>query len=401
MESVESMLKGGGLNGPAIVPGKSQSSPLMLYIQGKKAPPMPMGLKPLDATEIALIRKWIDGLSPSTEPGSQPSANQPSLFFGRMTRPVIPEVMQKEWVSNSIDAFLLVKLESKGLRPASPASRRVLQRRIYFDLIGLPPSPEEVERFMKDRSSEAYEKEIDRLLADPRYGERWGRHWLDLVRYADSEGGGPDYALPHMWRYRDYVIRAFNQDRPYDRFVHEQIAGDAYSAYGAEGKLGLGFLSLGVVGEDSGRQHLLVDAVDTVGSVFLGITLGCARCHDHKYDPIPQRDYYRLQAFFASMTVGSTDVPFIQYEAPSQDPDRWKKYAGTWERAIGQRQELKEKTNALFRQRVERASLLREFQDLKDLAAPASENDIKRAVNAGILFSQCSMNPESSLSAQS
>lgn len=388
LENVESILRGGALNGPAILAGNSATSPLMLYVQGKKIPPMPMGSKPLQANEIALIGKWIEGLSASKQPGADSRANPPSYFFGKLTRPRVPEVKEKKWLSNPIDAFLLAKLENKELQPAPSADRRVLQRRIYFDLIGLPPSPEDAERFMTDRSADAYDKEIDRLLADPRYGERWGRHWLDLVRYADSEGGGPDYALPHMWRYRDYVIRAFNQDRAYDRFVREQIAGDTYSAYGAEGKLGLGFLSLGVVGEDSGRQHLLVDAVDTVGSVFLGITLGCARCHDHKYDPISQRDYYRMQAFFASMTVGPTDLPFIQYEAPAQDAARWKRNAETWDKTIRQRRELKEKTDALFAERVKGMSLLREFQDLKDLAVPVSDFDIKRAVNAGIYFSR-------------
>src|SRR5262249_51346 len=162
--------------------------------------------------------------------------------------------------------------------------------------------PEDMERFLKDGSPVAYEKEIDRLLQDPRYGERWGRHWLDLVHYAESASGSEDRPRPHIWRYRDYVIRAFNQDGPYDRFIREQIAGDVFGVYGAEGKLATGYLRLGVETDSGGeerRQNILTDWVNTTGSIFLGLTLGCARCHDHKYDPIPTRDYYRLEAFFA------------------------------------------------------------------------------------------------------
>ena len=177
------------------------------------------------------------------------------------------------------------------------------------------------------------------MLEDPRYGERWGRHWLDLVRYADSGGGGLDYAMPHMWRYRDYVIRAFNQDRPYDRFIREQLAGDAgsYAKYGAEGKIGLGFLRAGVFIEGSGeelRRDLLIDIVNTTGSVFLGVSLGCARCHDHKYDPIPTRDYYSLEAFFAPVRIEPVPLPFTSYENPKDLERRGK----AWEETIAMRE---------------------------------------------------------------
>lgn len=220
-----------------------------------------------------------------------------------MEAPSIPNPKKPAWVKNPIDAFILAKQEENDLRPAPPASPRTLLRRLYFDLIGLPPTPEQMVQFLENPSEEAYRAEIEKLLSDRRYGERWARHWLDLVRYAESQGGGVDRPRPQLWRYRDYVIRAFNQDRPYDRFIREQIAGDGYSGYGAEGRIALGFLNLTLTLEGTGpklRRVRLTDIVDTVGSAFLGVTLQCAQCHDHKYDPIPTRDYYRMEAFFAS-----------------------------------------------------------------------------------------------------
>jgi hypothetical protein len=246
--------------------------------------------------------------------------------------PAIPVVKNSAWVVNPIDAFILQKLEAKEMNPAPTASKRALLRRVYFDLIGLPPTPEEIKDFENNPAPDAYEKIVDKLLADTRYGERWARHWLDLARFAESDGFAIDGERPTAWRYRDYVIRSFNQDKPYDRFVQEQLAGDELPAPdGAKGGgpnrsdrlVALGFLRMGTWEADANfktqlRQDVLNELTGTVGQVFLGFTVGCARCHDHKYDPIPQRDFYRLQAFFAPMKVDNREAPFSDAEGGSK-----------------------------------------------------------------------------------
>ncbi len=217
--------------------------------------------------------------------------------------PALPGVHNEAWVKNPIDRFVLVKLEAAGLQPAPVASREKLIRRVTFDLIGLPPTPGEIDAFVHDASADAWEKVIDRLLASPHYGERWGRHWLDLARFAESNGYEFDEARPNAWRYRDYVVGSFNSDKPYDQFIKEQVAGDELDADDPQALIATGFNVLGPDMTDSSdkpqrRQNTLNDMTDTTGLVFLGLTLGCARCHDHKFEPIPQLDYYRLQAFF-------------------------------------------------------------------------------------------------------
>ena len=375
-ESPDSLFEGGALDRPAIIAGNSAQSPLMLRLRGKKQPSMPLGGNPLAPGEIDLIARWIDEMSTS-EDGRGKQEGKPGWPWTRLEEPKVPEVDKRNWVTNPIDAFILAKLERKGLRPAPPASRRALLRRLYFGLIGLPPTPEDMARFIEDRSEDACPKVIEKLLADSRYGERWGRHWLDLVRYADRRGGGLEYPRPHMWRYRDYVIRAFNQDRPYDRFVKEQLAGDAYPAYGDEGKIGASFLTLGVRVErnaQEGRRDVLIDVVDTTGATYLGITLGCARCHDHKYDPIPTRDYYRMEAFFAPLNFGPKPLNFTQYEAPRQQPQWWKRKAEAWDRLLAQRKKAGETFKAGLREREAPHHLLMSPQDLKDWVIP----DLKR-----------------------
>jgi hypothetical protein len=383
LESTGEILRGGSLNGPAAVPGHSADSPLIQYLRGEKKPQMPLGGAALTEADITLIARWIDAMkSPQAV-----SSRQYGWPFSKLEAPPVPSVRNRNWVETPVDAFVLSKLEQKGMVPAPPVSRRVLLRRLYFDLIGIPPTPADVDRFENDPRPDAYDREIDKLLADPRYGERWGRHWLDLVRYADSGGGGLDYAWPHMWRYRDYVIRAFNQDRPYDRFIKEQLAGDAYQSYGAEGRIGLGYLRLGVFVEGTGeelRRDLLIDLVNTTGSVFLGVTLGCARCHDHKYDPIPTRDYYRMEAFFAPVKVGAEPLPFTQYEHAEAFAARKK----AWQAILAERKAHAEKVKAEFKRRVENARILASPQDLKDLAVPVSDAEVSSAVAAGILFTK-------------
>lgn len=219
-----------------------------------------------------------------------------------------PQVRDSHWVSNPIDAFILARLESQNLKPSPQADKITLLRRATFDLLGLPPTPEEVEAFLSDESPHAFAKVIDRLLASPHYGERWGRHWLDLARYAESEGFKSDETRPNAWRYRDYVIESFNKDKPYDRFIREQIAGDELWPDDPEAFLATAF-NRHYPDESNARnlmqrrQEILNDVTDTVASVFMGLTYACARCHDHKFDPILHTDYYRLQAFFANASA--------------------------------------------------------------------------------------------------
>jgi len=229
---------------------------------------------------------------------------QPRL---RPRPPEFDDLADRNWVANEIDAFVLARLKEFGLRPAPEADRRTLARRVYFDLIGLPPTPAELTEFLTDPSPCAYELLIDRLLASPRYGERWGRHWLDVVRYAETEGFEYDNPLSGTWRYRDYVIQAFNDDLPFDRFVREQIAGDELTGDDPARLVAAGFHRLGPVRRNAGNQRVagsrnevLTEETNAIGSVFLGLTIGCARCHDHMFDPIRQTDYYRLEAFLAA-----------------------------------------------------------------------------------------------------
>jgi hypothetical protein len=225
--------------------------------------------------------------------------------FQKVKNAAPPTVRDGAWVHNAIDQFVLAKLEAKGIAPSPPADRITLLRRATFDLTGLPPTPEEIDAFVADRSPDAFAKVVDRLLASPRYGERWGRHWLDLARFAESEGFKSDEPRPNVWRYRDYVIQSFNQDKPYDRFVQEQIAGDELWPNDLQARVATAF-SRHYPDESNARvleqrrQEILDDITDTVGATFMGLTYGCARCHNHKFDPILHADYYRLQAFFAN-----------------------------------------------------------------------------------------------------
>jgi hypothetical protein len=313
-------LVAGGKHGPAIVPGDAKASLLMQYVRGEQNPKMPLG-GTLDTEVIASLARAIDSMAPLPKAAAK---RDPHLdwLLKKPVAPVSPVVEDPARIRNPIDAFVLARLEAKGLQPASAASKRALLRRVYFDLIGLPPTPQEVDAFENDASSDAYEKVLDRLLGDSRYGERWARHWLDLARFAETDGFAIDGERPNAWRYRDYVIRSLNKDKPYDAFVKEQIAGDELPDGERSDKLvALGFLRMGTWEADANfktqlRQDVLNELTGTVGQVFLGFTVGCARCHDHKYDPIPQRDFYRLQAFFAPMRVEDRPAPFLEVEHP-------------------------------------------------------------------------------------
>jgi hypothetical protein len=316
LRSRDAALKG-GQHGPAIVPGDGAASRLYQHLTGKAQPQMPMGGRLTDA-EIAVIKAWIDNgaewdsaapLNAATPASDKTTAEHKFTpqqrnywAFQKVTKPAVPAVGAR----NPIDAFVLAKLATQNLKPNPPADRITLLRRAYLDLTGLPPSPEDTQAFLADNSPAAFEKVVDRLLASPQYGERWGRHWLDLARYADSAGFKADETRPNVWRYRDYVIQSFNEDKPYDRFVKEQIAGDELYPDDPAARIATGFDRLwpdesNLANPILRRQEILNDITDTVGAVFMGMTYGCARCHDHKFDPILQKDYYRLQAFFANI----------------------------------------------------------------------------------------------------
>jgi mono/diheme cytochrome c family protein len=309
MTTRDSLLQGGE-RGPVISLNKSEESLLIQAINyhDLKMPPT----KQLHKAQIDVLTRWVKmgvpwskGKLISSHVGSPPVDEQARNFwsFRPVVRPKLPAVKQQAWISSPPDAFILARLEGAGLQPAEPAARTTLLRRLYYDLIGLPPQPQEVAAFIADAAPDAYERVVDRLLADPRHGEKWGRHWLDLVRYAETNGYEFDAVKPNAWRYRDYVIASLNDDKPYDRFVTEQLAGDELQPATSERIIATGYYRLGAWdGGAPDRLQATYDELDdilaTTGQVFLGLTVNCARCHDHKSDPFPQKDYYRLLAFF-------------------------------------------------------------------------------------------------------
>ena len=308
VETPNALFKGGVRVGTrVVVPGKPAESALLSYLHGAKQPRMPLNSEPLAADKIKIIETWI-------AQGAKIDAVKLGFPYTAPFAHAIPHVKNTSWVRNPVDAFVLARLEAKGLKPAPPAPKFTLLRRVYADLIGEPPTPQEAAAFLADAAPNAYEKLVDRLLADPRYGERWARHWLDLVRYAETHGFENDGARPRAWRYRDYVIRALNQDKPYDRFVKEQVGGDELYPNDADALTATAFARLGPWDELSTDhpqrwQDYLNDVTDTIGSVVLGLTVGCARCHNHKYDRITQADYYRLQGFYAGTKWVDTRLP--------------------------------------------------------------------------------------------
>lgn len=309
-------LRGGDTHQPAIVPKKSADSPLFRMVSGKNSDtPMPPGGKRLSTAEIATLKDWIDAgaLWPDGVDRTKLDDKRDHWSLKPVTEPK-PPATKDAWPRNDIDRFILARLEKEGLKPAAEADRVVWLRRVSLDLIGLPPTPERVQGFLKDRSSDAFERVVDELLKSPRYGERWAQHWLDVVRYADTHGFEVNTERPNAWPYRDYVIRAFNEDTPYDRFIREQIVGDALGQDAATGFLVTSSVLLpGQIGQDPeskrlARQDALDEIVINVGQTFLGLSVGCARCHDHKFDPISQRDYFGMQAFVAGVEYGDRDM---------------------------------------------------------------------------------------------
>ncbi|MES2792282.1 MAG: DUF1549 domain-containing protein [Planctomycetota bacterium] len=340
LNSLSAMLQGGD-SGPAVVPGKPDESLLIEAIQFETLMMPPTG-KLRDA-EIDVLVRWVKegavwpaGETPSVAAPARTSGisdeDRKHWAFLPVRDPDLPDVANKSWGENGIDRFVLRKLEDEHLSPAPEADRRTLIRRVSYDLTGLPPTSTEVAEFLADDSPQAYSQMVDRLLDSPRYGEHWARHWLDLVRYAESDGFRADHYRPLAWRYRDYVIDSFNSDKPYDQFVTEQLAGDEVAPDDPAAVIATGYLRLYLYEynqRDARTQwsDILNSITDNATDVFLGMSVGCARCHDHKFDPILQKDYYRLQAFFAPLLPRDDIAPVtaeqrLAYEAKFAEWER-------------------------------------------------------------------------------
>ena len=341
LDSEEGFRMGGG-RGQPVSPGEPERSLLITAISHRdevlRMPPAGR----LHDREIETLTTWVKLGAPwgieaeSSERDENASSDVPLWAFQAPQDPLIPEVKHRQWVKSPVDAFILAELEAKGLRSAPPADKRTLIRRATFDLIGLPPTSEQIQAFLADDSPAAFARVVERLLASPRYGERWGRHWLDVARYADSNGLDENLVFKNAYRYRDYVIGSFNDDKPYDRFIHEQLAGDLIGgprdeATVYEHQIATGFVALGakMLAEDDPvkmEMDIVDEQIDTVGRALLGLTLGCARCHDHKFDPISTADYYALAGIFkSSKTMENFKVVAEWHEyvlAPEEDRNR-------------------------------------------------------------------------------
>jgi len=310
-----SMIRGGESGEPAILPGTGAKSFLIDVVTGKDPDlKMPPKGKPLSAREIATLRAWIDAGAkmPADLSGNGPAITKTDHWSFRPVKSVKPPASKTAWVVNPIDAFIAQKLVEQKLRPSKRADRRTRIRRLYLVMHGLPPTRKQIQRFLGDKSPDAWRHAVDEVLKSPRYGERWARHWLDLIRFGETQGFETNRERPNAWPFRDYVIRSLNDDKPYDQFVREQIAGDAVGE-----PIGTGFLVAGPYDIVKGggnlaavqRMNELDDMINATGTTFLGLTLGCARCHNHKFDPVTQTDYYAMQAIFAGVKHGDASVP--------------------------------------------------------------------------------------------
>ena len=342
LDTAEGLFRGGD-SGSVVVPGDASNSRLIQLVRGTSDKQMPPDTR-LEADVVAKLEKWVDdgaiwpgyevtGTVSETEtvrPAEFTDEDRSFWSFQPIADIKPPQVDQDEWVGTPVDQFVATGLLRHNIEPGPRASREVLIRRVTYDLTGLPPSPQEIDDFVNDPSINAYETLVDRLLRSPRYGERWGKHWLDVVRYAESAAHDGNNAYLHAWRYRDYVIRSLNEDKPFDQFVIEQLAGDLLEKTGDvqtdfDRMVATGFLQVGpkpVVMRD--KRQMLLDIADeqlhTTGVAFLGLTIGCARCHDHKFDPIPTADYYSLAGIFTSTHIMADDAPdskWLEFEVPA------------------------------------------------------------------------------------
>src|ERR1051326_6736273 len=358
----------GGVRGAAMVPGKAADSRLYRLVAGLERPSMPLDGK-LDTGQISLIKDWIEqGALWDADAGTARDAPPQSSSLAILEEMPIPAEARKYWafqkpvrsplpqfhtnLTNPIDLFLEKTRAEKGIRAAPIADRNSLLRRAYMDLIGLPPSPAETAAFLADESPRAWENVIDHLLASPHYGERWGRHWLDVARYADSNGFEHDFDRPNAWRYRDYVIRAFNQDKPYNAFLAEQIAGDELDAVTEDSMIATGFLrcyaKVGYREKDNpnNRFEYLDDMIGTIGRGVLGLTVNCARCHNHKFDPISQNDYYRMQASLFGYV--ETEYPL----APNEQVEAYEKKTAEIDKQVASLREAIRGLEEPYRERI-------------------------------------------------
>ena len=377
----------GGDSGAAVVPGDPSASLLLRRVSGE-SPEMPPVGAPLTPSQVALLERWITAGAPQ---GAEDDGARDHTWwsFRELVRPSLPEPAAA-WGANQIDRFVAARLAEKGLSPSRQADRTTLIRRLSFNLHGLPPSPEEVDAFVGDRSPDAYRRLVDRLLASPRYGERWGRHWLDVAHYGESHGYDKDKARRNSWPYRDYVIESFNRDKPYARFIREQIAGDVLWPGDPDGLVATGFVAAGpwdYVGHAELREGTkdkklarLLDRDDMVAatmSSFTSLTVHCARCHDHKFDPIQQADYYALQAVFAG--VDRAEQPYFQ------DPETHARGRRLW-LAVGEteaalrpfRRRIEEATGEEIRRIDEQKSAL--AQESTDLLPKVGEIDTPESI---------------------
>ncbi len=329
-------IRKGGATGPSIIPGNVDKSPLIKGLRHKDPDTAMPPKGKLPDQVIADFEAWVKMGAPDPRDGKAVASNkyvvdvEKGRSFWAFVPPkasAVPQIPNPRFdPRNEIDLFILAGLEKKGIKPAGDADKRTLLRRVYLDLTGLPPTSEEMEAFVADTAANAFEKTVDKLLASPRFGERWGRHWLDIARYAESTGKTANFNYPHAWRYRDYVIAAFNADKPYDQFIKEQLAGDlmpsADPKVKAERIVATGFLAIGpkALNENNGLQFeldIVDEQIDVTTQAFLGITVACARCHVHKFDPIPTKDYYALAGIFRSTETCYGTVRFVQSQRPS------------------------------------------------------------------------------------
>src|SRR3954470_12810739 len=327
----------GGDNGKAIVPGKSSKSLLIQNVSGENPDTvMPPKGKRLTASEIERLRSWIDAGAEWPEQlagGARPAKEH--WAFKPPVRATVPSVRNKNWPRNSIDNFILSRLEKERIRPSPEADRLTLIRRLNFDLVGLPPTPDEVRQFVNDSRSDAYERLVDRLLRSPHFGERWARHWLDVARYADSDGYEKDGVRPFAYLYRDWVIEAINSDLPIDEFSIEQLAGDLLPHANLAQRTATGFHRQTLTNKEGGidqeefRCKATVDRATTTAAAWLGLTVGCAECHSHKYDPITQREFYQFYAFFNNASEKEISL------ASDDEIDRYERARRDWEAQEG------------------------------------------------------------------
>jgi hypothetical protein len=388
LDSRAALMKGGDI-GPVVKPEEPQKSRLVEAIRRTGELKMPPKT-PLAPEMVEALTAWVKVGAPwpADRPAGSPAGEpwQRHWAFQPVKNPPLPSVRRREWPRTSVDRFLLAKLEERGLTPSSPADRRTLLRRVTFDLIGLPPTPEEIADFVADRSPDAFAKVVDRLLASPHYGERWGRHWLDVARYADTKGYVffEEQVYPWAWTYRDYVIRAFNEDLPYDRFLIQQLAADQLPLGKDRRSLtALGFLTLG--GHFMNNPHdILDDRIDVVTRGLLGLTVTCARCHDHKFDPISSKDYYALYGVFASSTE-PLEPPL--FEDPPQTPayESFRKELEKREHALAEfiktkERQLREGARTRAADYLLAAHALRDRPRLDDFMLLADENDLNPAM---------------------